>query len=229
MSWIEEQPKRILTVEGARTDEFLSVFETLDQTVEPVALEFVTSKHALHKVGHVDGVLLMGGRDIAPQLYGQRRGPYTQLSDPHRDGLEYALATAALVQGIPLLGICRGMQMMAAVGGGTLTQHLSEHHLAAHRTRPHRLKWAKGKLGSILPRLEVNSYHHQAVKTVPRGFEVVAQAPDGVIEAIYKPGALGIQWHAESMVGFDPAWLGVFGWFLDGLGTARVAQREAVC
>lgn len=107
-------PKRILTVEGARTDEFISVFDKLDWTVTDVQLEFVTSKHALAKLQHVDGVLLMGGRDIDPQLYGQRRGPYTQISDPYRDGLEYALASAALSQGIPLLGICRGMQMMAA-------------------------------------------------------------------------------------------------------------------
>lgn len=88
--------------------------------------------------------------------------------------------------------------------------------------RPHRLKWARGKLGSILPRLEVNSYHHQAVAKVPHGFEVVAQAPDGVIEAIYRPGALGIQWHAESLVEDEPAWLDLFEWFLNGLCETRI-------
>ena len=205
--------KRVLTVEGARADEFLAVFDHLGVTVD-----FVTSKHALHKVGHVDGVLLMGGRDISPALYGARRNPHTQLSDPYRDGLEYALAKTALASGTPVLGICRGMQMMTAVGGGTLTQHL---HSPGHRSGSHRLKWARGRLATLLPRLEVNSYHHQAVDRPPRGFEVVAEAPDGIIEAVYRPGALGLQWHAESLCMKDDRWLSVFEWFLDGLAPLR--------
>ena len=203
---------RILTVEGARTDEFITVFEQLG-----VSLEFVSSKHALHKVAQADGLLLMGGRDISPKLYGQTSGPYTQTSDPYRDGLELALTQEALYHRVPTLGICRGMQLLTAAAGGTLTQHLGPEQLHTHRTRPHRLKWVRGKLGQVIPRLEVNSFHHQAVARVPRGFEVVAEAQDGVIEAIYRPGALGLQWHLESLALEDDRWLGLFDWFLDGL------------
>ena len=203
---------RILTVEGARTEEFITVFEQLG-----VSLEFITSKHGLPKVAQADGLLLMGGRDISPKLYGQTSGLYTQTSDPYRDGLELALTQEALYHRVPVLGICRGMQLLTAAAGGTLTQHLNAEQLATHRAQPHRLKWVRGKLGNLMPRLEVNSFHHQAVAKVPRGFEVVAEAPDGVIEAIYRPGALGLQWHLESLCLEDDRWLELFGWFLDGL------------
>src|SRR5215207_2655334 len=156
----------------------------------------------------LDGLCLAGGPDIDPLGYGaserhERLGP----TDRAVDAAELALARAADVSGLPLLGICRGAQAMNVARGGTLHQHVDEHRQTAPATEvAHRVTVAAGSLlagvtGAGL--LDVNSFHHQAAARLGDGVRVAATAPDGTVEAIEDPARpfwLGVQWHAEGMV-----------------------------
>lgn len=166
----------------------------------------------------VDGVCLPGGPDLQPSTYGD--GPHAELgpTEPRVDAVELALVRAADRLGLPLLGICRGMQALNVARGGTLHQHLpdvvgaqvdhrqSEHgSVATHRveTAPH--SRLRAMLGG--PALEVNSFHHQAVRALGRGLVATAWAPDGTVEAVEEPGerfVMGVQWHAEGLYGHGP-------------------------
>ncbi|MGI8715180.1 MAG: gamma-glutamyl-gamma-aminobutyrate hydrolase family protein [Solirubrobacteraceae bacterium] len=156
----------------------------------------------------VQAVILCGGPDLDPALYGQVRAPATAHLSPERDAPELELARAALERDLPLLGICRGMQVLNLVRGGTLHQHLpSVVGHDRHATRPghfdaHAVAIAPGtRTGSILgERATVSSGHHQGVDRVGAGLVVSARAPDGAIEAIEDPSrgfALGVLWHPE--------------------------------
>lgn len=156
----------------------------------------------------VDGLLLSGGGDPDAWLYGEDALPGQGYVQPERDAMELYLARRALAKGIPLLGICRGAQIMAVAAGGTLHQDLTgvqkiQHQQRAPRTYPiHKVKVRRSSLlRKILQTAEirVNSLHHQAVKQ-PGRLVVSAVAPDGVTEAVELPGhlfALGVQWHPE--------------------------------
>ena len=157
------------------------------------------------------GLLFPGGQDIDPSLYGEKRLPGCAPSEPQRDELEFPLFTLAYRQNMPVLGICRGMQLFNAALGGTLYQHLPaqypqamEHDMTAPYNRVfHQVALTPGSpLARRMGKLEmgVNSYHHQAVKDLAVDLAVMATAPDGVIEAVYAPGrqfVWGIQWHPE--------------------------------
>jgi putative glutamine amidotransferase len=166
-------------------------------------------------VEHIDGLLLTGGVDVDPLLFGEQ--PHRKMGriDPGRDFFELHLVKAALKKGIPILGICRGCQILNVAAGGTVIQDIPhvlgknnviKHEQAAPRWYPtHIAKLVEGtKLASIFAESEitVNSYHHQAVNQPGSDFVVAAKAPDGVIEAIELPGhpfAIGVQWHPELM------------------------------
>ncbi len=164
----------------------------------------------------VQGVLLTGGMDVDPRLYGEpphhRYEPATG-----RDAFEIELVARAIERDVPVFGICRGVQVMNVAGGGTLIQHIPdavpralEHTVKAPAwaiahdvavARESRLWRALGANDDAGTRVGVNSRHHQAVKHVAPGFTAVASAPDGVIEAIERPGSrfcLGVQWHPEN-------------------------------
>jgi putative glutamine amidotransferase len=162
----------------------------------------------------LDGILLSGGGDLQPSTYGVTTSVALVDVDPQRDALELTLARWALEDGKPVLGICRGQQVLNVAAGGTLIPDISSarpealDHRGAARA-PH----APGhdvqveadsylaKLGTPVS-LEVNSSHHQAVDRVARGWRVSAVAPDGIIEAIEAPGhpfALAVQWHPERL------------------------------
>lgn len=163
----------------------------------------------------VDGLLLSGGNDLDPAHWGE--DPLAGLGrvEPARDTAELALATGALQAGVPVLGICRGAQVLAVAAGGTLWQDIPSQVPGALQHAQQAPRWhpshavavaADSHLGRLLgpgPH-RVNSFHHQAVRTLPQGWRLVATAPDGVVEAIEGPGpamALGVQWHPECFCG----------------------------
>ncbi|MBQ0900764.1 gamma-glutamyl-gamma-aminobutyrate hydrolase family protein [Micromonospora sp. U21] len=155
----------------------------------------------------LDGLLLAGGADVGPGRYGQPPDPRTE-DRPDRDDGELTLLAAALTAELPVLGVCRGMQLLAVAYGGTLHQHLPDvigHE--AHRPAPgvygaHPVRFAPGSLAATVSAGvdRVNSYHHQAVAD-PGRLAVSGWAEDGVIEAVEDPGrpfVLGVQWHPEN-------------------------------
>ena len=156
----------------------------------------------------LDGLCLAGGPDLDPLAYGDaerhaRLGP----TDDGVDAAELALARAADRRGMPLLGICRGVQAINVARGGTLHQHLDDHRQTAAATESaHAVEVVRGtRLAALTGRaqLDVNSFHHQAVRGLGEGLRVSATALDGTVEAIEDPAhpfLLGVQWHAEGMV-----------------------------
>ncbi len=163
----------------------------------------------------VDGILLTGGVDVDPLLFNEEPHPELGRIDPYRDFFELHLARKALEKDIPILGICRGCQLLNVAAGGSLIQDiyanyqndcLIKHQQKAPRWHPtHTIEIKKGsKLEKIFgcAELSVNSFHHQAVKEAGVGFVASAHAKDGVIEAIegieYRY-AVGVQWHPELM------------------------------
>jgi putative glutamine amidotransferase len=164
----------------------------------------------------VSGLLLAGGNDVDPALYGEACKPETEEPDPVRDGLESALLREALARDLPVFGICRGIQIFNVVLGGALRQHI-ENHKRPKQREVHSISIAPGsRLESILGTgtYMVNSRHHQCVGRVAEGLVVAARAPDGVIEALELPGkrfALAVQWHPEARM--DGPDLGLFAAF----------------
>jgi len=167
----------------------------------------------------IDGLMLTGGGDVAPSRYGEVAHATVEEAEAGRDEFEIALVLAARERKLPILAICRGVQVLNVACGGTLVQDIPSqiagaltHSLPVPQHQPYELAhevWVdKDSLLARLMRerlvdeaLEVNSRHHQAVKNVARGFVVTATAPDGVIEVIEDPEArfcLGVQWHPEN-------------------------------
>jgi putative glutamine amidotransferase len=167
----------------------------------------------------IDGLMLTGGDDVAPSRYGEAAHASVVEAEAGRDEFEIGLVDAARARKLPILAICRGIQLLNVARGGTLVQDIPSQLTGA---LPHSLPvppnlayslahevWIEKD--SLLAKLlgdrladdtcEVNSRHHQAVKDVGRGLRVTATAPDGVIEAIEDPAAafcLGVQWHPEN-------------------------------
>ena len=158
-----------------------------------------------------DGFLFTGGHDVSPRLYHEQPLEGLVISCEKRDRMETAVLRIAMEADKPVLGICRGIQLINAALGGTLyqdlpLQHPSEtnhHGLPPYDQRVHDVEITRGSslydcLGKdILP---VNSYHHQAVKDLAKGLEVMAAAPDGIAEAVCKPDQRflwAVQWHPE--------------------------------
>jgi putative glutamine amidotransferase len=174
----------------------------------------------------LDGLVLAGGRDVDPALYGSQPDPKTDDPDRDRDRLETSLIREALDRDLPMLAICRGLQMLNVAQGGTLIQHI-EGHRGAGQPAIHRISISAGsKLKSILEvdEFTVNSRHHQCVGRVASGLVVVARAQDDVIEALELPGkrfVLAVQWHPENRTdGPDARLFDAFG------DAARLAARE---
>lgn len=159
----------------------------------------------------IDGLILTGGGDIAPDQYGGPDHPTIYKVDPERDAFELRLAELALAQPMPILGICRGLQILGLASGvdtlyahipdafGTQTQHRTEDAQPLH----HAVRLlSDSRLAQYLgtETLTVTSWHHQAIPTVPKGWQAVGWAPDGLIEAIehqHHPWAIAVQWHPE--------------------------------
>jgi putative glutamine amidotransferase len=164
----------------------------------------------------LDALLLSGGSDIDPELYGRPRHPKLGRVIRERDDFELALCREALRRDLPILAICRGQQVLNVATGGTLVQDLPselgsmvDHDPKRQRSQvAHEIRVAQGtQLREILGRevVPVNSFHHQAVDGLGEGLRVSARSePDHVIEGIEMPGrrfVLGVQWHPESFWG----------------------------
>ena len=193
-----------------------------------------------HILARVDGLMLTGGGDVDPMLYGETPRATFAAAEAGRDAFEIALSRAAMASGIPFLAICRGMQVLNVAMGGTLIQDIPsevpgalEHSVPEPRFHIAHEVWVSR--GSTLSTLladhmedgetcHVNSRHHQSVKQAARGFEVTATSPDGVIEAMEKadaPFCIAVQWHPENF------WrTGEFRELFEGLVQAATSRKK---
>jgi putative glutamine amidotransferase len=155
----------------------------------------------------LDGLILAGGVDVDPATYGASALPTTDPPNTERDAFELALARRALERDLPLLGICRGMQVMNVAAGGTLHQHVDNpiHRRTLGQFVDHEVRLEDGSLAARAAGETVHpskSHHHQAVDALGEGFVVTGRSPqDDLPEAIEDPArryALGVQWHPEA-------------------------------
>ncbi|MFI6845103.1 gamma-glutamyl-gamma-aminobutyrate hydrolase family protein [Kitasatospora sp. NBC_00085] len=158
-----------------------------------------------HLLDALDGLVLSGGPDIDPARYAAAADPRTGPPHHARDDWELELLRGALVRDLPLLGVCRGMQLLNVALGGTLRQHLPErsHQIVPAEFVRHQVGVHDGsRLATVLgPAAEVSCYHHQAADRIGAGLRATAWAADGTVEALELPGhrfALGVQWHPET-------------------------------
>ncbi|EST21754.1 gamma-glutamyl-gamma-aminobutyrate hydrolase family protein [Streptomyces roseochromogenus] len=158
---------------------------------------------AAETVARLDGLVIAGGPDVDPARYGAEREPRTGPPAVARDTWELALIEAALDAGMPVLGICRGMQLLNVALGGTLVQHLEGHAEVVGVFGGHPVKPVPGTLyaGIVPEETTVPTYHHQAVDRLGAGLVPSAYAADGTVEAVELPAdrgwVLGVQWHPE--------------------------------
>jgi putative glutamine amidotransferase len=178
---------------------------------EPVPLEPRTpppdAGGAATMLGRVDGLLLPGGWDVDPMLYGERREEKTVEVDTTLDLTEIALVRGAVSGGVPVFGICRGQQLVNVALGGSLLQHIDGHdmHGQPRSLLAHAIDIdPDSELGHVVsdPALMVNSLHHQAVKKLAPGLRATAHSPDGIIEALESSDGLvvAVQCHPEELV-----------------------------
>lgn len=155
-----------------------------------------------------DGLLLGGGEDVDPALYGEERRPGLGRVNRRRDDQELGLIAAARRRGAPVFGICRGIQIVNVACGGTLVQDIPsqapspvEHRVREPKTAMAHPVTASG--GAALPEgtFAVNSRHHQAIARLGAGLTAVARSADGVIEAVEGNGIVAVQWHPENLAG----------------------------
>ncbi|MGH7718449.1 MAG: gamma-glutamyl-gamma-aminobutyrate hydrolase family protein [Gemmatimonadaceae bacterium] len=193
----------------------------------------------------LDGLFLPGGVDMDPAAYGEERHPLCGRTDPQRDRVELALARWAMDDGMPVLGVCRGIQVINVACGGTLfqdvgaqlpravkhdyypTQGFSRDHLAHEVTVLER-----SRLRDIFrdSTIRVNSMHHQGVKVPAPVLQPCGFAPDGLIEAVELPGdrfVIGVQWHPEALDERDVGTRRLFAAFADAAGAYHDARSEA--
>jgi putative glutamine amidotransferase len=200
----------------------------------------------------LDALVLAPGRDIEPSRYGQDPHPLLAATEPRRDAFELELIPVALERELPILGMCRGIQTLNVALGGTLAQDVSLIS-AEHPSDPGWVRWKATETASLdgapMPphprheitiqpqsllaqllgttRIEVDSFHHQAIDRLGDGVAVVARSDDGVIEAIELPGrpVLAVQWELQEEARVDPRFQALFEWLIDAARqTARSAQ-----
>ena len=185
------------------------------------------------------GLMLSGGGDVDPAFYGEDPHPRTYNVSPRRDRFEFNLLDVALERDMPVLAICRGMQLLNVHLGGTLEQHLLDTtgRLEHYRDRPRadaahevRVDPTTELADCIGKRAPVNSHHHQGLARLSSPLEEIAYAEDGVLEGVVSrehSWVLGVQWHPEAMAAVDERQLDVFAAFLDAARRFSAASRRA--
>lgn len=214
----------------------------------PLMIPLVGDADTLRAISdRLDGLFLPGGVDIDPGTYGQARHPLCGRTDLDRDRTEITLARWAAEEGKPVLGVCRGVQILNVAGGGTLYQDIEAHrpgsikhdyfptvgfardHLA-HDVTVHE----GSRLASIFGahNVRVNSMHHQGIRDLAPGLVPTAVAPDGLVEALEGSNGqflVGVQWHPEALIARDSHTVRLFGAFIDAAreyGSRRALSRS---
>ncbi len=171
-------------------------------------------------IARLDGIIFSGGGDLESSIYGMEATPEVKNVDPDRDCLEIQMVREAVSEGLPFLGICRGLQVINVALGGTLYTHIADQHPQAvehtfypdwprdHLAHPVRV-YRGSRLAAILDtrKIQTNSLHHQGIRTLAPKLKPTAWAPDGLIEGIELPDhpfGLGVQWHPEWMPACAP-------------------------
>jgi putative glutamine amidotransferase len=185
---------------------------------------------------HIDGLLLSGGNDFAPEYFGELPEPVECVFEPERDVFELALIRAAWQRKMPILAICRGMQGLNIALGGSIYQDLAfagferiNHRQSEDMKEPsHTVHISDAHLAQLLGTdIQVNSSHHQAIKRLAEDFLPAATAPDGVIEAMVAKDesryALGVQWHPETLLPIS----GLFRDFIEQIIARGAAAADA--
>lgn len=186
----------------------------------------------------LDGLVLSGGGDLDPATYGGQSHDKTYMVDRERDEFELELARLVLARGMPLLAICRGLQILNVVLGGSLIAHVPDcygeavvHRAPPREPIPHYVEVSGGdsRLVSAIGEgnAEIMSWHHQGVDRIGEGLRVTARAPDGLIEALEPSGegwAVAVQWHPELNAATDAKQAALFGAF--GLAAARYRKER---
>jgi putative glutamine amidotransferase len=191
---------------------------------------------SLNVLDHLDGLLLTGGGDIDASEFHEENHPQVHHIDKNRDQMELSLTREALQRGIPVFGICRGVQVMNVALGGNLIQHIpdeirslivhddskSVRHNLVHEVsilKDSRLHRIIGK-----DRVGVNSFHHQSIKDLGKGLIATAWSDDGVVEGIELPGEqyfLGVQWHPEEFIDHGAIFHSLFESFVEASNNRR--------
>lgn len=217
----------------------------------PLTLPQIADGHLAEVLDACDAIVLGGGRDIEPSRYGQEPHAKLTATDPRRDAFELELVERALHRGLPILGMCRGIQVLNVALGGTLVQDLSlVDRWKDHPSDPGWKRWKAVEVASLAddelpehPRhsiviepgsrlhhalgvteIEVDSFHHQALDEVAPELEVVARAPDGVVEAVELAGdapVLAVQWEQQEEWRVDRRFLELYRALVD----AALARR----
>lgn len=199
----------------------------------PVLLPLTDGESVLRSMlDRVDGVLFTGGGDVSPARYGEAALPCCGEICPARDDFEFALLAQALAMDRPILAVCRGLQVLNTALGGTLYQDIGKQMPGAlihprndqPRDGVHAVTVEKDSLlgkAVAAARLEVNSRHHQGIRTLGAGLRPTTRAADGLIEAVEMPAkrfVLAVQWHPESMSGRYPEQQAIFNAFTEACG-----------
>jgi putative glutamine amidotransferase len=195
----------------------------------PIILPYINEEIALETLPLCDGIILSGGEDVDPQFYGEDPHPQLGPTIPERDIAEIVIAKYALENNIPLLAICRGIQILNVALGGTLIQDIPcqvnepiQHSQIVNRSRD--THWVNiendSKLFQLLgsERVRVNSLHHQSIGRIASELRVVARSSDGVVEAVEyvypSTFTIGVQWHPESMASTNAQMNNLFAEFI---------------
>ncbi len=227
--------KPIIGISANLKEQFLSVSTDYIQAITefggvPLVIPNLQEDAIDRIIQQIDGFLLTGGGDIDPTLFGEEPLQGLGHITPERDGFEIAITQKMLKLNKPILGICRGIQILNIAAGGDMYQDLYsqiEKRLLQHTQqspRWHATHFVHIKKGTLLgdiiqkEKVKVNSFHHQAVRNIPNEFEVSARASDGIIEAVESKihsFVMGVQWHPECMTARnDPASAAIFKAFI---------------
>ncbi|MEV0261249.1 type 1 glutamine amidotransferase [Streptomyces sp. NPDC050617] len=209
---------------------------------EPFMMHPGPPREAAGRLARCDGVLLPGGGDVAPHLYDSGAEVHDRVYDvdAEQDAFDVAVARHALSSGLPLLAICRGLQVVNVALGGTLRQDMGGER-ADHRHRVHRVALAAGSAvaAAMDPaagagsgrEVEVSCYHHQCADRLGEGLSVTGRAEDGTVEALELPGRrawfAAVQWHPEDTALTDPAQQGLFDALIDACGDRLPSSAAA--